>query len=129
MIYFQGHPEYDRNSLLKEYKREVKRFSEGSISRPPPLPQYYFTGEAAVLAERLVAEMVLGQAEAVPALEAELEDLLDNTWGDTAKAVVNNWLGLVYRVTNLDRKLQFMEGVDADDPLQLKSRNEPKTDV
>ena len=24
-VYFQGHPEYDANSLLKEYKREVLR--------------------------------------------------------------------------------------------------------
>jgi homoserine O-succinyltransferase len=26
VIYFQGHPEYDTNSLLKEYKREVFRY-------------------------------------------------------------------------------------------------------
>jgi homoserine O-succinyltransferase len=47
--------------------------------------------------------------------------LLDNTWGDTAKAVVNNWLGLVYQVTNLDRTKQFMQGIDPDDPLQMHS--------
>ena len=44
----------------------------------------------------------------------------DNTWGDTGKAIVNNWLGLVYQLTNLDRQQQFMEGVDPDDPLQLR---------
>ena len=26
LVFFQGHPEYDANSLLKEYKREVLRF-------------------------------------------------------------------------------------------------------
>ena len=55
-------------------------------------------------------------------LEADVDGLLDNTWGDTAKAIVNNWLGLVYGVTNLDRKQQFMPGVDPDDPLSLKER-------
>jgi homoserine O-succinyltransferase len=33
--------------------------------------------------------------------------------------MVNNWLGLVYQLTNRDRRLQFMDGVDPDDPLQL----------
>ena len=28
-VYTQGHPEYDANSLLKEYKREVFRFLNG----------------------------------------------------------------------------------------------------
>ena len=52
--------------------------------------------------------------------ETEIEPLLDNTWGDTAKAIFNNWLGLIYQVTNLDRKQQYMPGVDPDDPLGLK---------
>jgi len=34
---------------------------------------------------------------------------------------VNNWLGLVYQVTNLDRKQQFMQGIDPDDPLGMKT--------
>ena len=55
-------------------------------------------------------------------LEADVGALLDNTWGDTAKAIVNNWLGLVYGATNLDRKQQFMPGVDPDDPLGLKEK-------
>jgi homoserine O-succinyltransferase len=52
--------------------------------------------------------------------EDELTPHCDNTWGDTGKAIVNNWLGLVYQLTNLDRKQQFMPGVDPDDPLQLR---------
>ena len=51
-------------------------------------------------------------------LEREIEPQLENTWGDTAKAIVANWLGLVYQLTNLDRNKQFMEGVDPDDPLR-----------
>ena len=59
-------------------------------------------------------------------LEEELEAMLDNTWGDTAKALVNNWLGLVYQVTNLDRKEQFMEEIDPGDPLGVKTpRKQP----
>ena len=51
--------------------------------------------------------------------EEELTALVDNTWRDTGKAIVNNWLGLVYQHTNLDRRKQYMEDVDPDDPLGL----------
>ena len=49
-----------------------------------------------------------------------MQALVDNTWGDTGKAIINNWLGLVYQLTNLDRRQQFMQGVNPDDPLKLK---------
>ena len=53
--------------------------------------------------------------------EEVIEAMLDNTWGDTAKALVNNWLGLVYKVTNLDRSLLFMEDIDPEDPLGMNT--------
>lgn len=123
MIYFQGHPEYDRNSLLKEYKREVVRYLIGELQIPPPFPESYFSDDAEMIAGKFLEAANQSQAEgqSLPALlEEQLEPMLDNTWGDTAKAVVNNWLGLVYRVTNLDRKQQFMKNVDPDDPLGVK---------
>jgi homoserine O-succinyltransferase len=132
MIFFQGHPEYDINSLLKEYKREVLRFLAGELSAPPRFPENYFSAEASGLAEKfLQPARPVNAAEIASSalLEKKLEALLDNTWGDTAKALINNWLGLVYQVTNLDRKLQFMQDVDPDDPIQLNSRNESKIDV
>ena len=52
--------------------------------------------------------------------EDELAGYVDNTWTDTGKAIVNNWLGLVYKLTNLQRNLQFMPGVDPNNPVQLK---------
>ena len=124
MIYFQGHPEYDKNSLLKEYKREIGRYLAGELQAPPPFPENYFSGEAKVLARRFIEQAVvsMNQGQPLPGLlETELEPMLDNTWGDTAKALINNWLGLVYKVTNLDRKKQFMDGVDPTDPLKLNS--------
>ena len=123
IIYFQGHPEYDFNSLLKEYKREVYRFLSGELSSPPPFPEHYFSRRAADLATEWVDAALRARAAGKPAPEMperEIEALLDNTWGDTAKAIVNNWLGLVYQFTNLDRKKQFMPGVDPNDPLRLR---------
>ncbi|MDO8704121.1 MAG: hypothetical protein Q7J84_04170, partial [Sulfuricaulis sp.] len=45
---------------------------------------------------------------------------LDNTWHDTAEAVINNWIGKVYQVTNNDRKKPFQANVDPNDPLGLR---------
>jgi homoserine O-succinyltransferase len=116
-VYFQGHPEYDRNSLLKEYKREVRRYLGGARPDRPPYPEHYFPDRALD-----VIEQAWGQPDSLEAvLDEQVEPLLENTWGDTAKAVFNNWLGLVYQLTNLDRHQQYMSGVDRDDPLGLRS--------
>ena len=60
IVYFQGHPEYDRNSLLKEYKREVGRFLSGELEAPPPYPEHYLTPEAVERAEALPARRPRG---------------------------------------------------------------------
>ena len=41
LVFFQGHPEYDSISLLKEFKREVQRFLSGKRSVYPPFPEHY----------------------------------------------------------------------------------------
>jgi len=128
LIFFQGHPEYDTNSLLKEYKREVYRYLNGEMHEPPPYPEHYFPGPAARSADRFVREAEEALRSDLPLpdfLEAEVEPVLDNTWGDTAKAIINNWLGLVYQLTNLDRRKQYMEGVDPTDPLSIRNRPGP----
>lgn len=124
VIYFQGHPEYSAISLLKEYKREVTRFLNGELADPPPFPENYFTPSGQEIAADFVERAVNAKSrdEPMPAFpEGELLPHFDNTWGDTGKAIVNNWLGLVYQLTNLDRKQQFMPGVDASDPLMLQT--------
>ncbi len=118
-VYFQGHPEYDAISLLKEYKREVMRFHQGELSAPPPFPENFFSANAREIIERYFANAAAG-AGAIDFPDDALAAEVDNTWGDTGKAIVNNWLGLVYRLTNLDRKLQFMPEIDPEDPLGLR---------
>lgn len=106
LVYFQGHPEYDSNSLLKEYKREVHRYINGERDDYPQPPEHYFSADAAAIAERhrqAVLEAV--EKNSPPPLfpEAQLEPLLDNTWRDTTKSIINNWLGLVYEKTDFER--------------------------
>jgi homoserine O-succinyltransferase len=122
IVYFQGHPEYDRNSLLKEYKREVFRYLDGELEAPPPYPEHYMPPPARQIALQFL-ERALDARERGADLpdfpEERILPFLDNTWRDTGKAIVNNWLGLVYRLTHPDPHGQYAEGVDADDPLGL----------
>ncbi len=122
IVFFQGHPEYDDISLLKEYKREVLRYYRAERDDYPPYPEHYFD-EAA---QRLLAEYASHvqaarhggrQLKAMP--EEQIVERLDITWRDSAKAVFNNWLGKVYQITNEDRRLPFMDDVDPRNPLDL----------
>jgi homoserine O-succinyltransferase len=124
IMYFQGHPEYSTISLLKEFKREAERYLRGERERAPRIPENYFSPVGEELAATHIEAVIQARAEgktSLPFPEDELLSFADNTWGDTGRAIVNNWLGLVYQLTNLDRKLQFMPGVDPDDPLGVRS--------
>ena len=43
LVFFQGHPEYDVLSLLKEYKREILRWYNEQRSNYPHFPDNYFS--------------------------------------------------------------------------------------
>ncbi|MCW9012166.1 MAG: homoserine O-succinyltransferase [Gammaproteobacteria bacterium] len=121
-VFFQGHPEYDTISLLKEYKREVMLYVEDLRKDYPPFPDNYFgVFEKALLNEyRLRVDEAKQNNLDIPVFpEALIDYRLDNTWHDTAGEVVGNWMGLIYQVTHRDRKKPFMEGVDPDNPLGL----------
>ena len=126
-IYFQGHPEYDSISLLKEYKREVGQFSlaynRGEQVEYPPFPVNYFDLYTQAIFDeyqyRLIKAIDNKDKDLPVFPEKLIVDHIDNSWHDTAAAILANWMGLVYQVTNMDRNLPFMDGVDPDDPLGL----------
>ena len=123
-VFFQGHPEYDKVSLAKEYKREVTRFVSGERTTYPAYPERYFASAARQMLDRHRDKVMeaIARGVAPPAFpESELEPRLDNTWTDTGKAMFNNWLGLVYQLTDADRRRPLMAHLDPDDPLGLKT--------
>ncbi len=123
IVFFQGHPEYDTISLLKEYKREVINFFNGQSIEYPPFPEKYFGLQAQAILQDYQASLCRAKtagADMPDFPEALIAPGIDNTWHDTGEAVVGNWIGLIYQVTHADRKLPFMAGIDPDDPLGLK---------
>ena len=122
MIFCQGHPEYDANSLMKEYKREIGRYIFEGLEGYPPLPDNYFSQlNSAILDEyrsRVLYNMT-NNLEPPSFPEHLLTSALDNTWHDSAEAVINNWIGNVYQLTHIERRKPFADGVNPDNPLAL----------
>jgi len=121
-VFFQGHPEYDTISLLKEFKREVFLFMDGDSDNFPPLPENYFgVFETAIVNEyRLkVLQAIKNGADMPEFPEHKIVPHLSNSWCDTADAVVGNWIGLIYQLTHIDRKIPFMDHIDVNNPLGL----------
>ena len=52
--------------------------------------------------------------------EKQIAERLDNTWHDTGEAVVGNWMGCIYQITDSDRRKPFMNEVDPNDPLGIR---------
>jgi len=116
-VFFQGHPEYDTVSLLKEYKRDLLLAAQGKLPAWPPFPVRYFNRQARAVLEEYRSRLVAGETPAFP--DALLLSELDNTWHDTAEAVIGNWIGCVYQVTHRERHRPFMPGIDPNNPLGL----------
>jgi homoserine O-succinyltransferase len=122
-VYFQGHPEYDSISLMKEYKREVVLYSNGKLDDYPVFPENYFDIKTEAILMEYKDRLINAREQKVQPPEfpeALITPMIDNTWRDTGAAIVGNWIGLVYQVTHQDRKYPFMEGINPDDPLGLK---------
>jgi homoserine O-succinyltransferase len=93
-VFFQGHPEYESNTLLLEYRRDVGRYIRGESSAYPLLPKNYFDAdtEAALCALHSAATSRPG-----PQLLAELSAILEKAspapaWRSTAACLYRNWL-------------------------------------
>ena len=94
-LLFQAHPEYDSNSLLKEYKRDISQWFANLQEDYPPFPKNYLPAAAQRrLAEyREQIESSRQQGAAQPEFpESELLPHLENRWMLSGVTVFHNWL-------------------------------------
>lgn len=120
MVFLQGHPEYDAISLLKEYKREISAFILEKLDNYPQTPVNYFNQQAQAILQEYKNQIINKTKTLTDFPETLLQQTLDNTWRDSAIQIINNWIGCVYQTTNKDIHKQFMDGVDADNPLGIR---------
>jgi homoserine O-succinyltransferase len=93
-LFFQGHPEYEADTLLREYRRDAVRFLAGERERYPAVPRGYFNDEAVMRAGAFRARAL---AERTPELIADfpknaLEMGLQCPWRQAAIGVYAKWV-------------------------------------
>lgn len=93
-VLFQGHPEYETSTLLREYRRDVSRFLRAEREDYPAIPDGYVQRYAASLLTAFREQALVHRREALlasfpmPSLEAALA----NTWRSSAVTIYANWL-------------------------------------
>jgi homoserine O-succinyltransferase len=96
-VYIQGHPEYGPLTLLKEYRRDIKRFLRKERKTYPTMPQGYFNRTSTQLLSEFQANCLADPREEhlTNFPEEQLLQTLQNTWQSSAVAVYRNWIDLI----------------------------------
>jgi homoserine O-succinyltransferase len=93
-VFFQGHPEYESESLLREYQRDVGRYIKGQVPNYPSMPRNYFdettVNQLAALQEKAFART---REELLSELTVTLANKrIHNSWQSSASGIYRNWL-------------------------------------
>ena len=97
LLFFQGHPEYEDTTLLKEYRRDVSRYLSGQQPYYPTLPRGYLSSEGTAVLAEFREQALAGRSAAL--LErfpfAKVAAALQNRWRGAAIALYRNWLTFI----------------------------------
>jgi homoserine O-succinyltransferase len=94
LVFLQDHPEYDADSLAREYRRDMIRYLNGERATTPDKPEHYFAPEVGVLVD---AFAVRARQERAPEVAREfpnaaLSDAGEAAWRAHASRFYRNWL-------------------------------------
>jgi homoserine O-succinyltransferase/O-acetyltransferase len=111
-VYFQGHPEYEAQSLLGEYRRDIGRFLRRENERYPNMPQGYFSISAEEAVATFKREALSGRR---PELLAKfpvdrLAHDLKSSWHTAAKCIYRNWI--MYLGSHMAGPMQTIDGLN-----------------
>jgi homoserine O-succinyltransferase len=94
-LFFQSHPEYEADTLLREFQRDVRRYHAGERRHFPAAPRNYFAPEQSLVVESLRASPPAADGTKAE-LATRLGDLSRNLglahWWPVAVTLYRNWL-------------------------------------
>jgi homoserine O-succinyltransferase/O-acetyltransferase len=97
LIFLQGHPEYDGDTLAREFRRDLVRYLARERETPPGLPIHYFPAsnlaEVEALMERARCERRVELAGCFPL--SALRETSDAVWRADSQCFYRNWLRIV----------------------------------
>lgn len=99
-VLFQGHPEYSPTTLLREYRRDIRRFLAGRLDRYPDLPTGYLDEEAMGLAAAFREEAMSAGADESLIVDFPFEECADRVvadWRRPSVRLMANWITEVRR--------------------------------
>jgi homoserine O-succinyltransferase len=93
-VHFQGHPEYGEHILLKEYRRDIRRFLRRERETYPTMPAGYFdAASAGLLAEFQESALSDSKEEQMARFpEDAVMSRPEKKWQSSATAIYSNWL-------------------------------------
>ncbi len=123
-VFFQGHPEYESDSLLLEYRRDVGRYLLGERDTYPLMPRGYFDHETVTALTALQNEAMLRPSEDLLAgvLTVLGKARIVNTWHSTATCIYRNWLEYICAQKQLRLEGSLLSSQHPEDPLWPRSR-------
>jgi homoserine O-succinyltransferase len=93
-VYFQGHPEYEAQSLLGEYRRDIGRFLRGEMQTYPTMPKGYFDDQSeemlTAFQKRAVSDRRNELLTSFPVDAVAMN--LKSTWRAAATCIYRNWI-------------------------------------
>jgi homoserine O-succinyltransferase len=92
MLFFQGHPEYESDTLFREYRRDVGRFLKGEQASYPAMPERYFPYDLQARLAAFGERALVDRSESLLADFPKAEGNLTNTWRAPAIQIYHNWL-------------------------------------
>jgi homoserine O-succinyltransferase len=93
-VFFQGHLEYESDTLMREYRRDAQRYVKGETSTYPLQPRGYFDRETEVTLTALGEKGASCRStELLSNIAAATEETkIRNTWQPSALRIYRNWL-------------------------------------
>ena len=104
LVLLQGHPEYLPTTLLREYRRDVRRFLDGSSATYPEVPTCYLDADGVGLCERFRAEYE-GRRSNAPSPPFPFDAVAAHiipSWERTAAHLFANWVSDARRRVHAD---------------------------
>ena len=116
LVFFQGHPEYDQVSLLKEYQREVGRYYRGERAEYPPTPDNYLAPRDQMVVDdhRLFVEAARRVVTEEPSFpEHRIGTRSDEDWFTPGRTIFRNWLSGIAETKDANPVLRVREQLNA----------------
>jgi homoserine O-succinyltransferase/O-acetyltransferase len=104
ILLLQGHPEYTRTTLLKEYRRDVRRYLEGLAPDRPPVPVNYLDTVALEILNEFQSRSEAGRTRPEDFPFDTVVSHIEADWSEPADRLFRNWMEYAGRLAGLEEQ-------------------------